>query len=766
MSDVPRRRLLIEWLLLALLLAVTGFAVGRQGWLWRADALLYDASLRLWQRPAPDDVVIVAIDDESLASLGRWPWPRSVHAALVDRLTRDGARAIAFDVIFSEPDRADPGADSRFAAALAKNGHVVLPVHHEPWGDVLSAEVLPIPPLAAAAAALGHVQMHIDLDGMARSVPMYEDFAAHRYPQLAMALLQVAGERPALAAPPPMLAVPFLGPPGHMPRVSYARVLDGRVPAGALRGKLVLVGATAAGMGDAYPTPVSGESNAMPGVEIHANVLEALRRGPLLQRDDGRFAGAMAVLFALALLVALLRLPPRAGLWATAVALCLSFVASVALLRGAALWVSPVASLLCCALAYPLWSWRRLEAAQDYLDAELERLDAEPDLFVAEAKPASSRVADPVMRRIDAVRRAVDRKRTVRRFVAETLEELPVGVMVTDARAHVLLGNRRAPVLLGLPARFALQGSALQVLLQHVQWQSGPGLEGLIRQARDEAHPVLAECETAQGLVLLAGVAPFHSDAGRLDGFIVSLADVSDLRAAQRVREDTMRFLSHDLRAPLASIITLLSGDAARAAGMADSRERISRCAREALALADDFFRLARAEAVDPDRFEPVALVPVCEEAIDDVWELARARHCLVRLESAVPDAWVRGERELLRRAVRNLLDNAIHYSPEHSQVTVRVSSGDGRHRICVADRGFGIAAENLQQLFTRFRRFSVPGQPVRHGNGLGLVFVKTIAVRHGGTVQVRSEAGRGSEFEIVLPALEVPMEAVATSAS
>lgn len=293
MSDVPRRRLLNEWTLLALLLAALGFAVGQLQLLARADTVFYDLSLRTWQRSAPPDVVIVAIDDESLARIGRWPWSRLVHAALVDELTRAGARAVAMDIIFSEAD--EYRADARLAAAIRRNGRVVLPVHRESWQNDLGVDVLPIPPLADTAAALGHVHMPIDADGMARSVRLHEDFARRSYPQLALALLQVAGGKPAAASyPADTLAIPFMGPPGHVPRISYAQVLQGQVPPGALRGKLVLVGATAAGLGDAYPTPVSGKSAAMPGVEIHANVLEALRHGPQLRRDTGWRAGLLA----------------------------------------------------------------------------------------------------------------------------------------------------------------------------------------------------------------------------------------------------------------------------------------------------------------------------------------------------------------------------------------------------------------------------------------------------------------------------------------
>ena len=125
-----------------------------QQWTWRFDQVLFDAHLALWARPPSPDIVIVAIDEESVTAIGRWPWSRRVHAAIVEQLTQAGARAIALDLIFAEPDRADPGADAALAAALARSARTVLPLVPEErhLGGPL-VETRPIPELAAAAPA-------------------------------------------------------------------------------------------------------------------------------------------------------------------------------------------------------------------------------------------------------------------------------------------------------------------------------------------------------------------------------------------------------------------------------------------------------------------------------------------------------------------------------------------------------------------------------------------------------------------------------------
>src|SRR5690349_16591345 len=113
-------RALIEWGLVAALtaLVVCWLALGSAA--DRANNLVYDALIRLQGGPADEAVVIVAIDDRSLQTLGRWPWPRAVHADMIDRLTQAGPRAVAYDVLFTEPEADDPA----LAAALTRAGNV------------------------------------------------------------------------------------------------------------------------------------------------------------------------------------------------------------------------------------------------------------------------------------------------------------------------------------------------------------------------------------------------------------------------------------------------------------------------------------------------------------------------------------------------------------------------------------------------------------------------------------------------------------------
>ena len=168
-----RANVVRQWAgLLACVLGATALA-GAFDVFWRADLAIYDAALPL--RPAPDDVVIVAVDDASIAELGRWPWPRTTHARLMDQLTQAGARAVALDILFTEPSTQAPAEDAEFAAAIARGPPTVLPLAVEMPGAGRPLRVLPpIASLAQVAAGTGHVHLELDRDGVGRSVFLRE----------------------------------------------------------------------------------------------------------------------------------------------------------------------------------------------------------------------------------------------------------------------------------------------------------------------------------------------------------------------------------------------------------------------------------------------------------------------------------------------------------------------------------------------------------------------------------------------------------------
>jgi CHASE2 domain-containing sensor protein/signal transduction histidine kinase len=780
------RGVLAQWTVLLLVLLGLLAAIDRGELLWRLDHALYDAALR--GGPAPRDIVIVAIDDASLAAIGRWPWPRATHARLLERLRAAGVRGVALDVIFTE---AEPGGgDAQLARALAAGPPTVLPLLavSQAGGGGGLVEQAPVEPLASAAAALGHAHVEIDRDGLARSVYLREGRGAPTHAHFALALLErVApgelapprGERhPDLGGAPRdawvrdlRVMIPFLGPPGHFTTLSYADVLEGAVDPSRLRGRWVLVGATAQGLGDAYATPLARTGRTTAGVELGANVLQALRdgRGIVPLAPGARLAlGALPLLAAFA---GFLWLSPRRSLVLLVLLWVATAGASALALHVAQVWWPPAAALALLTLAYPLWNWRRLEATQQFLEREFARLMAERTPLAREpALPsAATGGGDLLQRRIDLVDAATTRVRDLRRLLTDTIAHLPDAVLVVDLDGRIALASPAAATLLGRdPLAAASLVDAPVAALLHAAF--GADAEG----AAGPAAPTQAELRTlardgVRPRDLLLRTAPVLDEDGRRRGTLVSLVDVTLLRDAQRERDDLARFLSHDLRSPVTSLLALadMQRDPARALAPPQFAARVGTLAQRSLDLADGFLALARAEALDRGRFETLDLRDAVQDAVDEAW--ATAQHAQVSLNVEAPRvAEVLGDRSLLARALVNLLRNAIRFTPPGGAVLVGLECSGAHHEVRVVDAGPGVDPGLRERLFERFQRgpsgdaaaYTARGaQPSGHGHGfghgLGLALVRAVATRHGGQAGVRErQDGRsGSEFYLRLPA-------------
>jgi len=774
-----------EWLLLLTGLSLLSVAAVQGGWLYRIDQTLYDQALSLWARPADRDIVIVGADESSLRALGRWPWRRAIHATLLDRLSEAGARAVIFDIILTEQDHRDPGGDAALARSLRSNGRTVLPVVQQVSDGAPIGEAPPSAEFAGAAAGLGHVHAHLDADGMLRQAFLYGGYGSPRHPLLSFAGLALAeparatnlqARHPLPAVEPPSRAwvledpylIPYAGPPGHVPVVSYVDVLRKDVPDSIFRDRIVLVGITATGMGDEFPTPVSGLSRAMSGVEIHANIVQALREGVELHAASATETSLISVLALAAVLVAYLVLSPRAALLLSMAVCVAAMFSSAVLFRSAQFWISPSVLVLATMIAYPLWSWRRLESAQRYLDAELARLEHEPSLLPVSPAVAPSpeeRVPGSLEQRIAAVESAGRRLRELNRFISDSLESLPEAALVTDADGVVRLANSTATRLFVRlsPGAIPLAGKDVFALLNMLQTPAEGNWRELWLRAGVDQPLVSVEARASDDTEYLLQIAPSMSQGGVRTGTIVTLSDISPLRESERRRDEALRFLSHDMRSPQASILTLLEMQETAPEMMTNKLllERIGKYARRTLTLADDFLRLARAERARPQDFQLVDLRELLQDAADEASALAAGKRIRILVASTGEESLVNGDRDLLTRATLNLFSNAVKYSPPDTLVQCSLTRDPTHRRIDITDQGYGIAPENLSKLFTRFVRLQAEGQPEVDGIGLGLVFVKTVVERHGGTISVDSrvassnDAQRGTTFTILLPSAD-----------
>ena len=342
-------------------------------------------------RPA-DDIVVIDIDDKSISQLGRWPWPRKVHATLLDSLSLAKSNVVVFDILFPELDSENYQSDLLFAQAIKRHGSVILPVYLETLG--LQGQVVESPPhglFYAEVLALGHAHLYAESDGVIRGVFLKEGVGTPYWPHLSLALANhlnktttstswsIPGSRAeeqSTTAPTVGITrdfhnlIPMPASNQGLRHYSYSDILSGVVDLTNLQGKIVFIGSTAAGLGDVLATPVGS----MNGVELNAWVFQALRNNQLIQTLPALTLGIITFLSVLLLVLILGRLSPRLFMVFSIVSIAVISSAAITLLLFKNIWLPPVSAIIGIVAFFPLWSWLRAESILRFLREEIETL--------------------------------------------------------------------------------------------------------------------------------------------------------------------------------------------------------------------------------------------------------------------------------------------------------------------------------------------------------------------------------------------------------
>ena len=302
--------------------------------LQRVENTLYDA---LYQHTSQADarIVIIGIDEESIAGLGQWPWPRGMMAEVVDKLAQGGAAAVGIDVEYDTPGR-DADEDDLLIKSIENAGNVVLPVRGlfrsrttGASGGHMEADELVMPIERLRTAWLAHANGLPENDDVVRRALLNLSYDGVVYRSLAYVLYDMSRERlglPDIIDDIPIDAtgryyIDYTGRAGWYHPISFLDVYNGNVPPEYFRDKIVLIGMYAHGIArDWHFTAIDGEQ-ATYGVEIHANMLQQFLKGSFT-RDAAPIADfVLFALFTLLAAVLFIRFGPRIGLAALAVLL-------------------------------------------------------------------------------------------------------------------------------------------------------------------------------------------------------------------------------------------------------------------------------------------------------------------------------------------------------------------------------------------------------------------------------------------------------------
>ena len=357
-----------------------------------------------------------------------------------------------------------------------------------------------------------------------------------------------------------------------------------------------------------------------------------------------------------------------------------------------------------------------------------------------------------VSARIDRVRKATAQMSQMQQFIHRSFESMPDGVIVTDEVGVIRFANRHIEKWFGEPMP-SLNGLPLARLLDgHDPRKSTPWHE-TVSETLTLAQARTVDLQLADKAFLIH-FAPFALPGSDQNGIIANVSDISELREQQRQHREAIDFISHDVRSPLVSQLALIE-QLKRNHGQIETAQldQLGRLARRSYHLAEEFVQLARAEQLTETRFYECELLAIVENARDSVSEQAAEKDIRLLLNGQ-EDLWLKGNAELLERAVINLLTNAVQYSPTGSTVTVQVFGAGHEACVTVSDEGEGIADYEMPHLFSRYRRQRSSELSRNRGTGLGLSFVNVVVEKHRGSISVESELGEGSVFRLKLPVL------------
>jgi CHASE2 domain-containing sensor protein len=300
------------------------------------DLMLYDRILewRGQRRPAAP-IVIVTVDESSFAELNvQWPFPRAMHAEVLDRITAGQPLAIGIDFVFDMPSSRGPTDDDALGAAVARAGNVVLAA-----ATTLDTQATysrfavnwPIGVIATRAAAVGATNMNGDLDGRIRRAPMTVRGSDKTLAAFGVAVYRLAQSAEQATAAPSVTSdflINFRGGRRTFRWLPYHRVLRGDVSPEMFHGKIVLIGTTSELLHDLFSTPFAQRGD-MPGIEIQANAIDTLFAGDSIREISPAVSAAAALVISviIAMLVA----------WVPTVAVTTSLLCSLGIAAGTAI---------------------------------------------------------------------------------------------------------------------------------------------------------------------------------------------------------------------------------------------------------------------------------------------------------------------------------------------------------------------------------------------------------------------------------------------
>jgi PAS domain S-box-containing protein len=708
------------------------------GFLRGVDLHFHDLALRMrGVREASKEVVIVAIDEKSLLRLGRWPIRRHHYATLLQMLGE--ARAVGLDILFPEPF----DDDVELSEAIQRHGRVVLPAYIDHRFRIS------YPNPAFSSFPSGHIHLDQGVDGVVRKVfhrMEYDGKVLHSLSSVVYRLAQFSGSvvtedlrlkespsgRQTISQRDPMM-INYYGARGSFPHISLIDMMDGKWPSSFFRGKIVLVGVTSPGIEESILTPLGQDRNRMPGVEVHAHILNNLMDGTQIKVLDP----LVRWLWVLGVSILAFWLFLRFGGWRAALLWFLGILgvlaASQASLSLFYLWVPPAAFLFTFSLSYVAAYILNLERMKRLL------LRAEKDW-------------------------------------EESFNTIQDAITIHDREGNVVKANRAARQFFGPPLLDLLSKRCLDCQTAHTLSRDGGKAGGAPLMAAEVTEETFA---AELGRYLEIKSMPRLDQNGQFEGMVQIVRDITQRVESEEAKRTLQSQLiqaqkmeaigtlaggiAHDFNNMLAAILgytELALFDIPEGSPAKKKLQEVLNGGDRARKLVQRILTFSRQ---GEQTVSPVPVGSIVKEAL----KLLRSTlPATIEIKTDIrSEGRVMGDPTQIHQILMNLCTNSYHAMLE-SGGTLRISLDDesigpeaesggltpGPYmRMRVSDTGHGMTPEVMERIFEPYFTTKEKGA----GTGLGLAVVHGIIQNHRGRITVESEPEKGTTFDILLPRIE-----------
>lgn len=339
---------------------------------------------------------------------------------------------------------------------------------------------------------------------------------------------------------------------------------------------------------------------------------------------------------------------------------------------------------------------------------------------------------------------AIERERGRLKAILDSTTD---AILVTDSQGRLILANPAAEHAFGIKAAEVVTRPLRQAI-------ANESLAQLFTRPAGDQKAVVEEIPLPDGRTLYASAATITDGDGRTIGRVAVMRDITALKELDAMKDEFVATVSHDLRSPLTFMrgyVTMIPTAGELNEKQQEFVARILRGIDQMSELIDDLLSIGRIEAGVGIEMAPCEVGHLVRMVVAELSGRAEAKNLKLQLELPPDLPPIIGDETLIKRAVANLVDNAIKYTPEGS-VTVRVREKDSYLVVSVSDTGIGIAPADQIRLFEKFYRVKRRDTIRIKGTGLGLAIVKSIAEKHNGKTWVESKLGEGSTFHLALP--------------